>query len=138
MTLGIGRRRRARLGSKAITCPYCGKALRAAHEAVSIQCGRCNNRVELEDLEVFENISRDLMTGASVLVRGEATVHGNIHAAEVIVCGLVKGNIKATMRARLTRGARIVGNIEAPVIDVEDGAKVTGRLEIKPNTSSRR
>jgi len=137
MSLGIGRRRRTRSRSREVSCPFCGRDLEVAKEAVSFPCSRCNRRVELEDLEVFENISRDLMTGGSVLVRPEATVHGNIHASVITIMGVVHGNLVASVKIGLTRGARIVGDIVAPTIDMRDGAKITGSLKIKPKPKPR-
>jgi cytoskeletal protein CcmA (bactofilin family) len=93
--------------------------------------------VELEDLEVFENISRDLMTGASVLVRSEATVKGNIHAAEIVVSGIVNGNLKASLRVKLESTARVSGTIEAPSIELANGATVRGDLKIGPKQTER-
>jgi len=106
--------------------------MEVAREAVSVPCGKCNHRVELEDLEVFENISRDLMSGSSVLVRAEATVTGNIHAGEIVVSGVVKGNLKASLRVKLEGTARVFGIIEAPSIDLENGATVQGDMRIRP------
>jgi hypothetical protein len=130
MALGIGQQRRARSAPRTACCPYCGNTIVVAREAVSVPCGKCNRRVELEDLEVFENISRDLMTGASVLVRGEATVKGNIHAGEIIVFGVVEGNLKASVRVKLESGAMVQGRIEAPSIHFSNGAVVHGDLNI--------
>ncbi len=72
------------------------------------------------------------MTGGSVFVRPEATVCGNIHAAVITIMGVVQGNLAASVRIRLTRGAKIVGDVQAPTIDVHDGARITGRLKIEP------
>lgn len=137
MALGIGQQRRTRSGLRTASCPYCGNSLAVAREAVSVSCGKCNHRVELEDLEVFENISRDLMTGASVLVRAEATVKGNIHAGEIVVCGVVKGDLKASLRIRLESTATVNGTIEAPSIDLATGATVYGDLKIRPKQAER-
>jgi predicted acyltransferase (DUF342 family)/ribosomal protein S27AE len=132
MALGIGQQQRTRSGQRTASCPYCGNTIAVAREAVSVPCGKCNRRVELEDLEVFENISRALMTGASVFVRGEATVTGDIHAGEIVVSGVVRGNLKAFVRVKLESTAKVFGMIEAPSIDLENGATVQGDLKIRP------
>ncbi len=128
--LGIGRFRRSPMAPRTIACPYCGKELAIVPEAVSIPCSKCSRRVELEDLEVVEKISRDLMTGASVLVRVGAMVKGNIHAAEITILGSVQGNLKASRLIHLAATARVNGAIEAPRLEMEEGALVVGRLTI--------
>ena len=136
--LGLGRLRRSKKAPLTVACPYCGRELPIVPEAVSIPCSKCSQRVDLEDLEVVENISRDLMTGASVWVRAGATVHGNIHAAEISVMGHVKGNLKAFRIITLSSSARIIGDISSPILEMEEGAQVVGKVSISRKTSARK
>ncbi len=132
--LGLGRLRRSRKAPLTVACPYCGRELPIVPEAVSIPCSKCSQRVDLEDLEVVENISRDLMTGASVWVRPGATVKGNIHAAEISVMGHVRGNLKASRLITLSSSARILGDISSPILEMEEGAHVVGKVAITRET----
>ncbi|MCU0612118.1 MAG: polymer-forming cytoskeletal protein [Candidatus Eisenbacteria bacterium] len=128
--LALGRRQAVDRLVRTAACPYCGKEVTVAREAISVPCAACNRRIELEDLLVAENIGRDLMTGASVLVRAEAVVSGNICAGEIIVHGTVRGNLWSAGRVELARGARVNGDIRARHLVLEEGASVSGRLEI--------
>jgi predicted acyltransferase (DUF342 family) len=132
--LRLGQFGRSRKARDTVACPYCGKELRFVPEAVSIPCSKCSRRVDLEDLEVVENISRDLMTGASVHIRKDTTVTGNVHAARIVVLGTVKGNIHASRIVRLHRTARIFGDIKAPRLELEEGARVVGRMTVTPKS----
>lgn len=132
------REKAADRGMRTAWCPYCWKEVTVAQEAISVPCAACNRRIELEDLLVTENIGRNMMTGASVLVRAEATVTGNIHAGEIIVHGTVRGDLRAAGRVAVMRGARVIGGIRARRLVLEDGASVTGRLEIGPPHNRRR
>jgi len=130
--LRFGQFGRSRKTRNTVACPYCGKELRIVPEAVSIPCNRCSRRVDLEDLEVVENISRDLMTGASVHIRKDSTVTGNVHAAQITVLGTVKGNIHASRVVRLSHTARVFGDIRTPRLELEEGARVVGRMTVTP------
>jgi predicted acyltransferase (DUF342 family) len=138
MNTAMARRPVVARDMRTAACPYCEREITVAREAISVPCAVCNRRIELEDLLVAENISRDLMTGASVLVRAEATVAGNIHAGEILIHGTVRGNVKAAGRVTLTRGARVIGDIRARHLVLEDGASVMGRLDIGLRHNPRR
>ncbi|MBN1425649.1 polymer-forming cytoskeletal protein [Candidatus Fermentibacteria bacterium] len=123
---------------RTVACPYCGRETSVAREAISVPCAACNRRIELEDLQVTENIGRDLMTGASVLIRKEATVFGSIHAGEIIVHGMIRGDLWSSGRVLLSPSARVIGDIRAWSLVLEDGASVTGRLDIGTRHKPRR
>ena len=52
-------------------------------------------------------------------------------AAGIAVAGTVKGSLVAERRIELRRTATVEGDIVAPTIRVEDGALVTGKMEIE-------
>lgn len=128
--MAMSRRPAADRGTRTVACPYCGRETSVASEAISVPCGACNRRIELEDLLVTENIGRDLRTGASVLVRAEAVVFGSIHAGEIIVHGTIRGNLSSSGLVVLSPTARVIGNIRARSLVLQDGASVTGLLDI--------
>jgi len=138
ISMAMVRRHAVDRGMRTASCPYCGREVTVAQEAISVPCAVCNRRIELEDLLVTENISRDLMTGASVHVRAEATVSGRIHADAIIVHGTVRGNLRAAGRVELKRGARVIGDIRARHLVLEEGASVTGRMDIGLHHNRRR
>ena len=53
---------------------------------------------------------------------------GNIQADTVIVKGRVQGNIHAHFKIEVRTGARIKGDLSAPLIAVAEGAVVQGRV----------
>jgi cytoskeletal protein CcmA (bactofilin family) len=61
------------------------------------------------------------------LVVGEhASVSATIRSATVIVNGLVRGDVEATGRIELAKTGRVVGDLRAPVIVLEEGASLEG------------
>ena len=85
----------------------------------------CNGTVMLDAKLTGEITSRDtLIIGARGVVR--ATVRG----VKVVVCGEVVGPVTATERIELRAGARVTGDIMAPVVIVEEGAVLDGRCHM--------
>jgi cytoskeletal protein CcmA (bactofilin family) len=70
-------------------------------------------------------------TEAGVLVAESGTVEAEVHGRSVVVAGTVKGNVTADERIELRPSARLVGNITAPRILIEDGATFEGKVEMK-------
>ena len=69
-------------------------------------------------------------------VEGRLTVgqHGkarcDITAKEVVMSGSVQGNIEATERVVLTKGAELTGDVKTAGIVIEDGAYFKGGIDI--------
>ena len=68
----------------------------------------------------------------TVAVGSGGRVYADITAKKVIIDGTVKGNITADDRVTLAANSRITGNIQAAVVDVENGARVKGIIEMDP------
>jgi cytoskeletal protein CcmA (bactofilin family) len=65
------------------------------------------------------------------LVIGEkGVVHANIHAAVVMINGEVVGNVTATDRVELRGSARVFGDVEAPVVVLEEGVLFDGQCRM--------
>jgi cytoskeletal protein CcmA (bactofilin family) len=66
---------------------------------------------------------RGEITARDTLVIGpQGVVHATVHATTVVIRGEVIGNVTATERVELGSGARVTGDIEAPVLVMEAGA----------------
>ena len=53
---------------------------------------------------------------------------GNVVADVVVIKGKVTGNITARSKIELRNTARIVGNLQAPILAVEHGANIRGDI----------
>jgi cytoskeletal protein CcmA (bactofilin family) len=66
---------------------------------------------------------RGELTAKDKLVIGEqGVVHASVTAATVVVHGEVVGDVTAAERVELKKTARVTGDIEAPIIVMEEGA----------------
>jgi cytoskeletal protein CcmA (bactofilin family) len=57
-------------------------------------------------------------------------VHANVVARDVIVEGLVEGHLRASGRVELRQGAKVIGDITAARLSIEESAVVKGRVEL--------
>ena len=75
------------------------------------------------------------INGSDTLIIGErAVVQADVRAGRVQVSGEVTGNLRAAERVELRRTARVYGDIEAPVVVVEEGVVFDGHCRMaKPS-----
>lgn len=81
--------------------------------------------VSLGDVQIEGAINGNLRA-RSVVVGGEANVHGEIAAEEVLVRGYIKGEIRGD-RVTLAPGCLVIGNIFHKLLTIETGADFDGR-----------
>jgi cytoskeletal protein CcmA (bactofilin family) len=89
--------------------------------------GRVEGSIVLEDRAVL------------TLAAG-STVVGEIVASNVEVLGRVEGGITATERVAVRSGAEIDGTITTPILSVQEGARIRGKVDMpareKPKTAA--
>lgn len=71
------------------------------------------------------------LPGNRVTVGRNGQVSANITAREVVVLGKVKGNVSATDRVDIRAEGCLTGDIVTQRISVEDGAVLTGSVQIR-------
>jgi cytoskeletal protein CcmA (bactofilin family) len=88
----------------------------------------CNNII-IENTKIDCNTS--ITAKGSVSIKEDASFSGDITCKHISINGTVLGNIKATGNVGLTKTAIVKGNIDAAVLAVEPGAKISGNVQIK-------
>ena len=79
----------------------------------------------------------EISTTDTLIIGAKGVMNGEIRAGRVLISGEVVGNVSAAERVELTRTARVFGDVEAPVIVVEEGVLFEGHCRItkaNPNT----
>jgi cytoskeletal protein CcmA (bactofilin family) len=61
-------------------------------------------------------------------VSRQGCVEGSVTAADVVLNGVVKGDIEASGRVQLGADARVLGNVQYAVIESAVGAQINGKL----------
>ena len=62
----------------------------------------------------------------TLIVGSTGRVDANVAVAQAIISGTVNGDIVATEKLELTRTARVIGNVQAPRLVIDDGAIFEG------------
>jgi cytoskeletal protein CcmA (bactofilin family) len=76
------------------------------------------------------------LTGNRLTIGPNAHVTADLNVRDVIIFGLVDGNIHATGRIELRQSAVVTGDIHAGRLSIEESATVRGRVELVSNTSA--
>jgi len=69
------------------------------------------------------------VTNARVTVGPNGRVRAEIEARDIVIDGSVQGNLKAGESARLGASSRVVGSVISPRIGIDDGARLSGKVE---------
>jgi cytoskeletal protein CcmA (bactofilin family) len=72
----------------------------------------------------------EISTSDTLIIGEKGIVHADIQAGVVLVSGQLTGNVLATERVELRGTARVVGDVEAPVIVVEEGVLFEGHCRM--------
>jgi cytoskeletal protein CcmA (bactofilin family) len=56
-------------------------------------------------------------------------VQADIEAREIVIEGVVNGNLKAGERAHFGSSSRVNGSVLTPRIGIDDGARLRGKVE---------
>jgi cytoskeletal protein CcmA (bactofilin family) len=84
-----------------------------------------------EDLFLDGNFEGTVtLTGNRLTVGPNARIQGDLEVRDVIIFGLVEGNIHATGRIELRQTAVVNGDIFAGRLSIEESAAIRGRVEL--------
>lgn len=72
----------------------------------------------------------DIHTKGQVIVGEDGLVQGTIMAGTVVSSGRVKATVKALERVQLLKTAIVIGDVQTPVLIMEDGAKLQGTTDM--------
>jgi cytoskeletal protein CcmA (bactofilin family) len=86
-----------------------------------------------EDLIVEGRIEGTISLQNHLVVEQTGVVVANIEVAALTVRGQVRGNIVASELVSILADAAVVGDIRAPRVIIEDGAKFKGNIEMEVN-----
>jgi len=88
------------------------------------------NLTGAEDLIVEGRVEGTLRLSNHLTVEASGAVQADLDVEDLTVNGAVQGEIQASHSISINEGARVEGNIRAPRIMIEDGARFRGRVEM--------
>ena len=81
-----------------------------------------------EDLLILGRVEGTIILPHQVEIDESAVVKADINAREIILSGIVVGNITATEGIRITASGRLIGNVTGANVVIEPGARVRGQV----------
>ena len=82
------------------------------------------------DVVIKGRLSGKLDIEKDLSVENSAVVRADVSAVNVVIAGVLVGNVVATETLQLTSKARVVGNLNAPRIMMEPGAAYRGKVDM--------
>jgi cytoskeletal protein CcmA (bactofilin family) len=73
----------------------------------------------------------EILTEGPLVVGETANLEADVQASHIIVSGEVRGNIAAENRIEVHAPGKIVGNIEAPIITIDEGVVFEGNCRMQ-------
>lgn len=90
------------------------------------------------DLIIDGNLQGTIRLNESRLTIGQSgSIHADIEAREIFVHGRVDGDLRGRERVVLANSCDVDGDLEAPRVAIEDGARFNGRVEMGPAADAR-
>ena len=83
-----------------------------------------------EDVVVRGRVDGRVLLNATFTVEESAIIQADVEARIILISGVVVGNLTALESIRLAQRARVVGDIIAPRVIMEEGATYKGRLDM--------
>jgi cytoskeletal protein CcmA (bactofilin family) len=72
----------------------------------------------------------EIVTTDTLIVGEKAVVNATIRGESVVIKGEVVGNVHATARVELKASARVFGDLEAPVVVLDEGVVFRGQCRM--------
>ena len=76
------------------------------------------------------HFSGEIHTKDTLIVGEKGVVNASIRAGTVVISGEVVGNVLASQRVELRGTARVFGDVEAPVVVIEEGVLFEGHCRM--------
>ena len=84
-----------------------------------------------EDLIVKGRIEAEISSSKALLVENSGIIKANVRVKSARISGVLVGNITADERVEIAPDGRMVGDVTAPKIIINDGAAFRGRIDMQ-------
>jgi cytoskeletal protein CcmA (bactofilin family) len=84
-----------------------------------------------EDLIVSGRIEAEISSSKALLVENSGIIKANVRVKSARISGVLVGNITAEERVEIAPDGRMVGDLTAPKIIINDGAAFRGRIDMQ-------
>ena len=92
-----------------------------------------------EDLLVEGRFKGEIqLPGHQVTIGSQGQVEGEVRASSIIVEGEVRGNLTAAQQVLVRASGKVLGDIRAPRVALDQGCRFKGAIDMEPKSAERR
>lgn len=73
----------------------------------------------------------EIHADGTVIVGDDAVIEAEVEVSQLVVCGEVRGNLIATEKIEIHPPGKVFGNIQAPVVVMDEGVVFEGCCRMK-------
>ena len=73
----------------------------------------------------------EIFTEGILIVGESAVIESDVHVGHIIINGETRGNIKAAEKIEMHKPAKVFGNIQAPVVVIDEGVLFEGNCQMQ-------
>ena len=88
-----------------------------------------------DTVRIDGTFSGEISSDNTLIVGESGQITATIHSVSVVISGLVEGNIIASEQIVLHKTAVVNGDLESPIVTMEEGAQLNGRVKMGEVTS---
>ncbi|MFH1491155.1 MAG: polymer-forming cytoskeletal protein [Pseudomonadota bacterium] len=74
----------------------------------------------------------EIFTEGTLIVGQTAFIESHVHVSHIVISGEIHGNIQADHKIEIHAPGKVFGNIQAPVIVIEEGVVFEGNCRMQP------
>lgn len=78
----------------------------------------------------------EIFTAGTLIIGEAAVIESNVHVSHVIISGEIRGNIVAEKRIEIHAPGKVFGNIQAPVVVIDEGVIFEGNCRMQKTKES--
>ena len=90
-----------------------------------------------DDIEIEGAFEGDIDIQGEVSIKQEGTLSGRIKGNRVLISGTAEGHFSASHKMELQPTARIKGEVSAPLLSIEAGATLNGKVTMASISTER-
>jgi len=90
-----------------------------------------------EDLTILGRVEGTIRAKGTLTIARDADVRASIDGQRVLLHGKVEGDVQGAERVVLGPEAQLDGNIQAPALEISEGAYFKGKVDMQPKSGER-
>jgi len=90
----------------------------------------CEGRLSFQKtVRIDGHLKGEIFSQGTLIVGEEAMIEATIHTSTIVISGEIHGDITASTRIEIHAPAKVIGNIQAPAVVVDEGAFLEGMIQ---------